>query len=156
VDLPPPASVSAYGLTGRGFELQPILEDLAMWGLDLMPPIEENPELTVKAAWAAMTMKVMMDRAPSPAPEGIYQFEVGPEKFWLPVTNDESILRDGLPPFEPDAGVSFTTEEFFGIATGAIELDDGDAEVKGDRSKLEALLGTFRLPAQATRTRESV
>ena len=41
VDLPPPASVSAYGLTARGFELQPILEDLAMWGLELMPPLEE-------------------------------------------------------------------------------------------------------------------
>ena len=37
VTLPPPAPVQAYDLTERGRDLQPILEDLALWGFGLFP-----------------------------------------------------------------------------------------------------------------------
>lgn len=147
VTLPPPASVPAYDLAARGRSLQPILEDLALWGFELVMEESEGDELLVKAAWAAMTMRVVMDRSTPAAPEGIYEFAVGDERFWLRVSGDGSVLRDGPPPFEADAEVEFDTEEFFAVATGALPLTESGAVITGDAARLENLLQTFRLPS---------
>jgi len=146
VILPPPVSSPAYGLAERGLKLQPILEDLALWGFELIPDLDQSPELTTKATWAAMSMKAAMDRNPTSPPEGIFGFEVGAENFWLRVSDGESILRDGPPPFEPDAAIRLSGERFFGVASGRLALADSQAEIRGDLPRLEALLCTFRLP----------
>lgn len=146
--LPPPASVSAYELTDRGESLLPILEDLALWGIGLMPPLEERQELTVRAAWTAMTMKATMDRDSRRPPEGLFEFKVGEEEFWLSVRESASELRDGVPPIAADVTLHITLDEFMAVASGAIELKESAAIIDGDRGRLESLLETFRIPVE--------
>lgn len=148
VTLPAPTSAPAYQLTERGRSLQPILEDLALWGFGLMPPLDEREELTTRAVWAAMTMQATMDRSPDPPPAGIYAFEIGDERFWLAVRDGESDLRDGEPPIAPDATLETEIDGFLGLATGSIGVDDQAIEIDGDRVLLRSLLETFRLPVE--------
>lgn len=152
VTLPPPASVPAYDLAARGRSLQPILEDLALWGLGLMDDPGQQPEAMVRAAWAAMVMRVTMEHSETRPPEGIYAFEVGDESFWLRISEDESALRDGPPPLVPDVKVEMSTEDFFQLATGSISLSDSGARTAGRKSRLESLFRTFRLPPDAVRS----
>ncbi len=149
VELPPPASATAYALTDRGRSLQPILEDLAVWGYGMIGTFGQQPDLETRAAWAAMTMKVFMDRADAAPPVGIYGFRVGEEAFWLRVTADGSELLDGRSPVRPDVDAEMDTDSFFALATGATGLKDSSAVINGDREKLEKLIRTFRLPLPA-------
>ncbi len=149
VELPSPASTTAYSLTERGRTLQPILEDLALWGLGLMPPINDRPDLTTRASWAAMTMLATMDRDPRPAPDGIYAFSVGDEDFWLEVKEGRSELRDGFPQVTPDAHLEIALEDFLMVSIGKTTLDEVSNEVGGDKPRLATLLETFRIPVEA-------
>jgi len=145
VTLPPPAGVAAYELGERGRRLEPILEDLALWGFQLLWD-QDQGDLRSKAVWAAMTMKARMDRADSRPPDGLYAFEVGEESFWLRVSDGQSILRDGLSPFDADVKVAIDEEPFFEVATAAVSPLKSKAAIEGDAGRLEALLETFRLP----------
>lgn len=146
VTLPPPVSVAAYAMTERGRTLQPILEDLALWGFGLMPPFDSSPDLTTRAAWAAMTMKASMDRDERRPPPGIFAFEVGDESFWLEVKEDSSELIDGAPGLTPDATLKAELDDFVRIAVGVLPIEDSPASIEGDREALLRLLETFSLP----------
>ena len=147
VTLPPPASVAAYDLADRGRDLEPVLEDLALWGFGLFPNGDEGPDLKVKAAWAAMSMKTVMERSDTVAPDGTYAFSVESELFWLRVVDGRAVLRDGLPPFEPDLTAEFGTEGFFGVASGNLTLEQSGVRIEGeDTGRLGTLFQTFRLP----------
>jgi DNA-binding HxlR family transcriptional regulator len=140
-----PAGVAGYDLGERGRSLQPILEDLALWGFELLG--DQDPRgVRSRAAWAAMSMDAQMRRSDSPPPDGVYAFEVGEESFWLRVADGESTLRDGPPPFEPDARLSIDKEPFFEMAMKASSPSDAGGRVEGDAERLETLLETFRLP----------
>lgn len=144
VTLPAPASVPAYGLGPRGRSLEPILEDLALWGFDL-GGIEEDG-LRTRAAWAAMSMRAQMKRSGATPPDGVYAFEVGDEAFWLMVKDGESELRDGPPPFEADVKAAMGGDTFFEVATGKSKPGDTVATIEGDGQRLDLLLESFRLP----------
>lgn len=148
VTLPPPVSAPAYELTDRGWELQPILEDLALWGFGLMPPPDQTGDLTTRASWAAMTMKATMDRDPALPPHGIYGFSVDGEEFWLSVRDSGSDLRDGVPPIDADANLRIGLDDFLSVASGKITIEDSSAVVEGDSDRLYSLLETFRIPTE--------
>jgi DNA-binding HxlR family transcriptional regulator len=152
IELPSPASGTAYSLTERGRSLQPILEDLALWGFGLMPPLDERPDLTTRASWAAMTMLATMDRDPRPAPDGLFAFSVDDEDFWVEVRDGRSALRDGVPQVTPDVHLTTNLESFLMVTTGSAGLDEVDAKVAGDGERLGALLETFRLPVEMAQT----
>ena len=145
VTLPAPAGVAAYDLGERGRSLQPILEDLALWGFELLGG-QDPQSVRSRAAWAAMSMDAQMKQSESPPPDGVYAFEVGEESFWRRVAGGESILRDGTPPFEPDARLSIEKEPFFEVAMKTSSPVDAGGRVDGDAERLETLLETFRLP----------
>jgi DNA-binding HxlR family transcriptional regulator len=136
--------ISAYGLTEHGEGLTAALQDLIVWGSDLLEPPSHDAE--TRAAWAAMSMQAWMNRRPDVAPDGTYAFTVGDEAFWLRVSDRGSQLRDGVPPYPADAGLSLDRDAFFSLATGQRDLDHTEAEIQGDERRLEKLLETFRLP----------
>jgi DNA-binding HxlR family transcriptional regulator len=136
--------ISAYGLTEHGEGLTAALQDLSVWGTDLLEPPSHDAE--TRAAWAAMNMQAWMSRSPDVAPDGTYAFTVGDEAFWLRVSDGRSQLRDGVPPYPADAGLMLERGAFFSLATGQRDLDHTDAEIHGDERRLEQLLETFRLP----------
>ena len=133
----------AYALTARGEALTTVLEELALWGYELVDP--HDPEARTRAVWAAMSMQARMDRAGRPAPDGLYAFAIEDEHFWLRVDGGDSQLRDGAAPYPPDVRVSGELQDFLGVATGA--GGEGGLRVEGDADRLGALLETFRLPA---------
>lgn len=146
VTLPAPVEVPGYDLGERGRSLMPILEELALWGFELLDSDTEG--VRSRAAWAAMTMEANMKRAEGTPPDGIFAFEVGDESFWLRVSDGNSTLRDGPPPFEPDARLRADLAGFLGIAAGASCAGVTGASVDGDRDRFETLLTGFRLPAR--------
>lgn len=145
VTLPAPAEVPAYALGPKGLSLEPILEDLALWGFEL--GVIERNDLRTRAAWAAMSMRAQMVRSDAPPPDGTYAFEVGDEKFWLMVKGDEVALRDGVPPYDADVKATMAEDDFFAAATGRGRPGKAGGGIEGDASRLETLFETFRLPA---------
>lgn len=145
ITLPPPARVAAYDLTTRGRDLLAPVEELGLWGFEMVPDAQKAG-LTSRPAWAAMTMKARMDRAETDPPDGIFAFEAGREQFWLRVADGGSVLSDGVPPFKPDIRVEVDREGFFAIASGAQTPRRAGARIEGDPEALEVLLRTFRLP----------
>jgi DNA-binding HxlR family transcriptional regulator len=146
VTLPGPAGVPGYDLGERGRNLMPILEELALWGFELLDSDLEG--VRTRAAWAAMTMEANMRRSDEVPPDGIYAFEVGDESFWLRVSGGDSTLRDGPPPFEPDASLAADLVGFMSIATGEGSVAGREASARGDVDRLESLLESFRLPVE--------
>ena len=146
VILGAPAGVAAYALTDRGETLQPILEDLALWGFDLVRP--DEPDARTRAAWAAMSMRAHMDRSDGAPPDGLYEFSIGEERFWLRVAGGASQLRDGAAPLPPDLRVSTDLRTFLGVATGALDPAAPNLALEGDRRRARALFAAFRLPAR--------
>ncbi len=154
VTLPAPAEVPAYDLGERGRSLLPILEELALWGFELLDTDLEG--VKTRAAWAAMTMEANMKRSDAVPPDGIYEFKVGEESFWLRVADGASVLRDGISPFDPDASLAVDLAGFIGLATGGQALPGPDGSVEGDAGRLGTLLQTFRLPTGLTKVPPAV
>ena len=144
VTLPPPSGAPAYALGPRGLTLEPILEELALWGIDFID--EETAGYRARAAWAAMSMRARMDREESRPPNGTFAFKVEDESFWLSVSDEGSSIRDGSPPADPDVSVEVDRDGFFAIATGSSTPSQAGALVEGDDASLSSLLHTFRLP----------
>ena len=146
VTLPPPAAVPAYDLSERGDSLRPILEDLALWGFELLAD-EAREQTEPRAAWAAMLMNAQMKRSGATPADGTYAFVVGEESFWLRIKDGESSLRDGSPPFDCDVLATVDKQGFFDMASGNATPSAAGVRVEGVSSRLETLLKTFRLPS---------
>jgi len=145
-----PAGVPGYALTASGRALLPLVEDLALWGLEIpWPGLEEARS---RAVWAAMTMRANMERSGSPPPDGVFEFTVGDERFWLHVSEGSSQLLDGPAPIEPDARVTGDIADFLQLARRGRLAPRGALKVAGDRDRLRTLVKTFRFPNSPSET----
>lgn len=146
--LPAPAGVPVYELTDRGEQLRPIVEDLALWGFQLLPDTPVPGDAT-RAAWAAMSMGALLDRTDHADLRGTFAFVVGDEAFTVAVTDAGARVVQGA---AADADVHATTDPatFFTLAdrrvTPARAVRDGTLAVVGDRALLDRLLAGFHLP----------
>lgn len=145
-EMPGVAGISAYALTDRGRELIPVLESLALWGLDI--PWPEQEEGRSRAAWAAMTMRANIEHAGAAPPDGVYEFDVEGERFWLRVSAGHSELLDGPAPVPADVSVSTDRAGFMLLARGDEQPGRAGA-VQGDRDRLADLMRSFRFPEAA-------
>ena len=149
--LPAPAGVQVYELTARGEQLRPVLEDLALWGYDLLPEAPDAGDAH-RASWAAMSMGAVLDRADRGDLRGTFAFTVGDERFTVTVTGDGSRVTQGVPP-AADVQVTADPATFFALADGRITparaVREGRLDVTGDRRLLDRLLTGFHLPERA-------
>jgi len=140
--LAPPAGVAAYELTPDGEALEPVLEEMGLWGYGRIPR-EENED-RFRAAWVALTMRAVLAREGGDVPDGLYAFAVGDERFWVRVAGGRASVRLGAAPYPPDLTVSCDLPTFLRLAEeGPGPGDDG---VSDDPERLAALLSGFRLP----------
>jgi DNA-binding HxlR family transcriptional regulator len=66
-DAPPPIATTLFHLTPRGEQLQPVLDDLARWGLPLMT--EQKPTDAVRSHWLTKELELMLvDHQPDVPP----------------------------------------------------------------------------------------
>jgi hypothetical protein len=143
--LPAPAGVAAYALTPRGEGLRPALEELALWGFDLLPAPGRGG--TLHASWVALTMAAVVRRAGGPGVEGVIELHVGEERFWLRCTPGDVLVRDGPAPLPADATVRMQPKAFIALSSGALSTSDPAIEVDGDEGLVAGLFTAFRLPA---------
>lgn len=150
VTLPPPAGVQVYELTARGEALRPMLEGLALWGLELLP--DEVGERRFRPAWAAACMRGGVEPGAAADLAGTYLFEVDGEQFHLTAADGELDVRDGPPPGSPDVRVRMDLPTYLELGTRRLAPADavtsGVVELDGDLARLEALLAAFHLPAR--------
>jgi DNA-binding HxlR family transcriptional regulator/putative sterol carrier protein len=149
--LPAPAGVPVYELTERGEQLRPVLEELALWGYQLLPETPARGD-AFRASWAAMSMGAVLSRTGHGDLRGTFAFSVGEERFAVTVTDDGARVAQGT---APDADVRATADPatFFALTDGrmtaARAVREGGLTVIGDRRLLDRLLTGFHLPERA-------
>jgi len=142
VELPPPASVSAYRLTARGEGLRPTMEAVAVWGFAL---VDLDSDDTTRASWLATTMAAAGDGDAARRHDGtVAAFAVDGDRFVVRVGDGRAHVRHGAPE-DAHVAVACTMPEFWALANGKrppVALD-------GDPAALDAVLDVLRLPAPA-------
>ncbi len=146
--LAPPAGVAAYELTADGEALEPIVEELALWGYGRIP--REDNEDRFRAAWVALTMRAVLAREGGDVPDGLYAFAVDEERFWVRVAGGRATVRAGAPPYPPDLTLRCDLPTFLRLAEDG--PGPGDAALSSDPGRLAALLSGFRLPRPRERS----
>ncbi len=142
--LAPPAGGAAYELTADGEALEPVVEEMALWGYRRIP--REDNEDRFRAAWVALTMRAVLAREGGDAPEGLYAFEVEGEAFWVRIAGGRAIVRLGAAPYPPDLTLRCDLPTFLRLAEHGPEPHD--APLTDDPGRLAALLAAFHLPRE--------
>lgn len=150
--LPAPAGVQVYELTVRGEQLLPALEDLALWGFELLPDAPA-PEDAARVSWAALSMRAVLDREDYGDLRGTFAFHVGDELFHVTLTDADARVAQGVP-HAPTLLAVTDPMTFLALAdrrlTPARAVREGNLQVTGDRRLLDRLLKSFHLPERAT------
>ncbi len=92
--LPPPAGAAVYELTGYGRGLQPTVEALSMWGMQLLPPqLPADDYIGVVPALCALRV---LPRKPSP--DAVLEFHMDDEVRRVALSDGEIIIDADTPP----------------------------------------------------------
>lgn len=150
-ELPLPAGVRVYALTERGRRLEPILDELAVWGFDLLP--DTPGDAVARGSWIALSMRAAAGGGPRPVADGVLALVVADEPFVLAVRGGHLHVRHGTPDAPADAHAETDVPTFYELAAGLLDVgaaeDDGRLTTDGDRDYLQAVLRAFPLPARA-------
>lgn len=145
VTAPVPGSV--YQLTERGRALEKVCNDLARWGMPLLPDFAETP-LRVNARWALQTMAANSTGFPE---AGNVHFVIDGEELTLSVDPEGARLQYGLIG-EPVATVVSSSVEFFALraafVSGRARLPGGPT-IDGDVDRLGAIMASLPLGASS-------
>lgn len=125
VELPAPASVEAYALTGRGEELRPMMESLALWGYELLEPEAEYERgWEVRPSWLTSTLAAGADPGALEDLDGrSFNFAVDGDRFSIRVSDGVARVRHGELA-DPDAELDTDLRTYVDLATGDVETED--------------------------------
>jgi DNA-binding HxlR family transcriptional regulator len=147
--LPPPAASRVYELTGWGMELEPVVASLGWWGA--RTPWRPK-EAGIGADALALSFRTMFDPRAAEGLEASYEIALGDQGFGLEVQDGSIRVYRGAPS-DPDARIETDAETLGALVYEGRDLDEalraGDAEIGGDRSAIERLMGLFPLPEPA-------
>jgi DNA-binding HxlR family transcriptional regulator len=88
-----PAPANLYELTDRGVELAKLAGEMARWGMELLPPIEEAPELFSNARW---TLQLRATRYRGGFPDGAVHITLdGREDLTITFADERARLTYG-------------------------------------------------------------
>ena len=144
------AGATAYELTARGRQLEPMLDGLALWGFPLLAGGTEERE--TRASWVALSMRGVYERDPDPDLRVVAEFSVADEVLHVDVVGEHAHVRHG-PATRSDVRVTTDLPTFLDLAERSITLASvGGAdrlEIEGDARLLDRLLSRFHLPVEA-------
>lgn len=134
--LPPPGAAYVYELTGRGRELQPVLQALGAWGQAELG--ERRPTDAVRAHWFALPLLRALEGS------GLVEVRLEEGDFHLYVgATDGPLYGEGPAPEDPDARLVMDTGVCTAISRGEVSLVDsvraGRVQVTGDGTLAKAL-----------------
>jgi DNA-binding HxlR family transcriptional regulator len=147
--LPPPAGSKVYELTDWGEELGPVVEAIGRWGVR-SPWRGEGDEIGVDGLM--VSFRTMFDPEVAGDLEARYEIVLGDQGFGLEVGGGGVRVYRGAPS-DPDARIETDVDTLSALVYEGRDLDEalraGDAQIRGDRSAIERLLGLFPLPEPA-------
>jgi DNA-binding HxlR family transcriptional regulator len=154
VTLPPPARTEAYALTEAGAELEPVIMQLARWGLRWALD-EPDAGDEFRPGWAVLGLRAVFDGEAARGLRIVYEFRVDGDVFHARI-EDGSIECVHGPAQRPDAVLETTGEVFRDLAAGRAPLADlvreGGLVVTGDRQSVRRMRTIFRRPPAGSRT----
>ncbi len=140
-EAPPPVATTLFGLTPRGKELRPALEELTRWGLPLMT--EQDPEDAVRSHWLASALELMLTDQAADRPPITVELDVGDQP--IVVHTADGAVRTSLGPnAAPDLKLTGSPRPVLGLMLGMIDLAGAQAQgvtYDGDPAILERLRG---------------
>lgn len=147
--LPPPASAWAYELTDWGRELEPVVLQLAHWGVR-SPAFLRGAPLGVDALMLSFKSMFMPGRAQGRELSIELRFEH--DVFAVMLRNGALQVERGAPP-QPQAKVATDPQALLQLAYGKAPLEpfieSGRLHFTGQRQAIQAFLDLFALPALA-------
>lgn len=134
--LPPPFASTVYELTEYGRAVQPVLHELAWWGIRTLGPPAEDEEM--HPGWLLHAMRVGLDQEVADAPDTTVEFRAGDEVVTVRIEGGRfHVARECAE--EPDAVVEGTARSIYALL---VERDLEAVAVEGDAAALERLLRT--------------
>jgi DNA-binding HxlR family transcriptional regulator len=147
--LPPPAGSRVYELTGWGEELGTVVEAIGRWGVR-SPWRDEGDGIGVDGLM--VSFRTMFDPGSAGDLEASYEVVLDGQPFGIEVEDGGIRVYRGAPA-ATDARIETDLETLAALVYEGADLDEalraGDAEIGGDRSALERLMGLFQLPEPA-------
>jgi DNA-binding HxlR family transcriptional regulator len=142
-DAPPPIATTLFRLTARGEQLQPVLDDLARWGVPLM--IEQDPDDAVRSHWLAAALELMLtDLQPEASPVTL-ELHTGDQPIAIEIRDGAIETRLG-PAENADATLAGPPNPIMGLVLGLLELADATASgvtYEGDPAILDRIGATI-------------
>ena len=149
--MPPPAASSVYELTERGRALEPIVVELARWGLPLLGSRRRGSSW--RAEWSILALRATFRSEAAAGLDETYQFDVDGQRFYALVRDGavETGLREA--PKRPAVTITADADRFLAVAAGELGVDEaiasGAYRVDGDRAAFERCATIFGLPPAA-------
>ena len=140
--LEPPASTTAYELTERGRELEPVLVGLSAWGS--RTPMTSGRELSVDAL--ALALKTTFDPGPVGDLRVRCELRLDGDRLSLTIADGRLELARGSAA-DPDAVITATAAAF---RSAVFAGQHRGVTVEGDRAAAQRLLRAFPRPLPKT------
>jgi DNA-binding HxlR family transcriptional regulator len=134
--LPPPAASTVYELTEYGRAVEPVLRELAWWGVRTMGPPDDDEE--PNPGWLAHALRVGLEQNVGDVTDTVVEFHSGDEIATVRVGGGNFALESALAA-QPDAVVTGTARDYWALF---VDRDFDAVDVQGDRVALERLMRT--------------
>jgi DNA-binding HxlR family transcriptional regulator len=145
-ELPPPAARSVYTATPRSRDAVPILEAMARFGMDLLPPVRPSTKIRPAAAAYGAVM-AWYDADAAGGLDEVYRLAIDGEDFTLTSARGRVRRAQERP---PDVVLTAPAHVILAARKGETTLRDaivrGAVKVEGSKRALQNFQAVFRLP----------
>jgi len=132
--LPPPAASNVYELTEYGRAVDPVLRELAWWGIRTLGAPDQNEE--IHTGWLVHGLRMALVADVADAPAFVVEFRTGDEVATARLV-EGSVVVEPAEARDPDATVVGTPRGYYALF---VDRDFDAVEVEGDRATVECLL----------------
>ena len=132
--LPPPAASTVYELTEYGRTVEPVLRELAWFGIRTLGPPPADKEMP--HGWLVHALRVALVADVGEAPRALVEFRSGGEVAHVRLDGSRVCIEPGEADV-PDTVVTGTARGLYGLF---VDRDFDAVEIDGDRDALERLV----------------
>jgi DNA-binding HxlR family transcriptional regulator/putative sterol carrier protein len=142
--LPPPAGAAVYELTDSGRELEPVVLDLARWGLKRM----EQPRRreSFRPDWYGVAMCAAFRPDAAKGVRETYECRIGTDVFHLRVHDGRARVAQG-PATSPDLIIEADFKSLHAVVSRRLPpmeaIESGKVEIRGDPAALRRCVEIF-------------